>query len=69
MTSLQSMMTTEMLTTLFVIWSLVAIPSAIILKRLGHHPAWALLCYVPALALVGLWVLAFAPGSKSGLRA
>jgi hypothetical protein len=48
-----------------VVWSLFAIPSAVILKRLGRHPAWALLCYVPVLALVGLWLLAFLPGSKS----
>ena len=65
MTDLQSMMTPQLLTTLFVIWSLVAIPSAVILKRLGQHPAWALLCYVPAFALIGLWVLAFAGRGRS----
>ena len=46
---------------LFVCLSLFAIPAALVLKRLGRHPAWALLCYVPILALVGLWVLAFSP--------
>lgn len=51
---------------LFVALSLFAIPAALILKKMDRNPAWALLCYVPVLAMIGLWVLAFAPGSKSG---
>jgi hypothetical protein len=50
---------------LFVSLSLFAIPAALILKKLGRHPAWALLCFVPVLAVIGLWVLALSPGSKS----
>ena len=50
--------------TLFVALSLFAIPAALVLKRMGRNPAWALLCYVPALAMVGLWVMAFAPWPK-----
>ncbi len=38
---------------------LVAIPAGIILKRLGYSMWWALLCFVPVPALIGLWLLAF----------
>ena len=52
------------LVTVFVVFTLVAIPSAILLKRGGHNPLWALLCYFPILAIIGLWVLALrAPGT------
>ena len=44
---------------LFVALSLFAIPSALILKKLGRNPGWALLCFVPVLAVLGIWVLAF----------
>lgn len=64
MTSAQAMLTPHTLTILFVFWSLFAIPASLILKRLGCHPAWALLIYIPPLAMIGLWVLAFA-GPKS----
>jgi hypothetical protein len=37
---------------------LFAIPSGILLKRAGRNPFWAVLWFVPALALVGLWALA-----------
>jgi hypothetical protein len=57
--------TTTTFLVLFVCFSLFAIPAALVLKRLGHHPAWALLCYVPVLALLGLWVLAFSPRTGS----
>ena len=50
---------------LFICLSLFAIPAALVLKRLGRHPAWALLCYVPVLAMLGLWVLAFSPRTGS----
>jgi hypothetical protein len=36
------------------------IPAAIILRRTGYHPAWALLGAIPGVALVGLWIFAFA---------
>ena len=56
----------NMLITLFVLCTLVAIPGAAILRRLGYNRAWALLCYVPILALVGIWALAFIqwPGTE-----
>lgn len=38
---------------------LFAIPAGVVLKRTGHSPWWALLCFIPIAALVGLWVLAF----------
>jgi hypothetical protein len=38
---------------------LFAIPAALILRRTGHSPWWALLCFIPVAALVGLWVMAF----------
>ena len=50
---------------LFVSLSLFAIPTALVLKKLGRHPGWALLCYVPVLALIGLWIVALSPGPKS----
>jgi predicted PurR-regulated permease PerM len=36
------------------------IPTALILKRAGYHPAWTLLAIIPGVALIGLWVFAFA---------
>lgn len=50
---------------LFVCLSLFAIPAALVLKKMGRNPAWALLCYVPVLAMIGLWVMALSPGSKA----
>jgi len=38
---------------------LIAIPAGMSLKRIGYSPWWALLCFFPFLAIVGLWVLAF----------
>ncbi|HZQ39325.1 MAG TPA: hypothetical protein VFA87_00980 [Rhizomicrobium sp.] len=38
---------------------LFAIPAAMVLKRTGHSPWWALLCFIPIAAMLGLWVLAF----------
>jgi ABC-type multidrug transport system permease subunit len=37
---------------------LFAIPAGLVLKRTGHSIWWALLCFVPIAALIGLWVLA-----------
>ena len=51
---------------LFVALSLFAIPAALLLKKIGRHPGWALLCYVPLLAIVGLWVLALTQRPQSG---
>jgi hypothetical protein len=39
--------------------ALFAIPAGLVLKRTGHSMWWALLCFIPIAALVGLWVLAF----------
>ena len=45
--------------TLMIVEALFAIPAGIVLKRIGHSIWWALLCFIPLAALVGLWVLAF----------
>ncbi len=45
--------------TLLVVATLFAIPAGMVLKRTGHSAWWALLCFVPIAALLGLWVLAF----------
>ena len=36
-----------------------AIPVGLSMKRLGFSPWWALVCFVPIVAIVALWVLAF----------
>jgi len=51
----------SMLVILMVAEALFAIPAGMVLKRTGHSPWWALLCFIPVAALVGLWVLAFIP--------
>jgi hypothetical protein len=33
-------------------------PACMILKKSGHHPAWAVVGLVPALNVIGLWFLA-----------
>jgi hypothetical protein len=38
---------------------LTAIPAGLSLKRIGFSPWWALLCFFPFFAIVGLWALAF----------
>lgn len=38
---------------------LTAIPAGLTLKRIGHSPWWALLCFFPVFAIIGLWLLAF----------
>jgi hypothetical protein len=50
---------TSMLVFMTVGEALFAIPAGIVLKRTGHSPWWALLCFIPIAALLGLWVLAF----------
>lgn len=47
------------LITVTIVEALFAIPAGIVLKRTGHSMWWALLCFVPVAALLGLWVLAF----------
>lgn len=47
--------------TMLVFLALIAIPAAIVLKRIGRSPWWALLCFVPIAAMLGLWVLALGP--------
>jgi membrane protein implicated in regulation of membrane protease activity len=42
-----------------VVGLLAAIPTGMILKRLGLSTAWAFLCFIPIAALFGLWLLAF----------
>jgi hypothetical protein len=52
-----------------VVEALFAIPAGMVLKRTGHSMWWALLCFIPITALVGLWVLALTrwtpPGPKT----
>ena len=48
-----------------VVLLLFAIPTGMLLKRSGRNPLWALLCFVPALALIGLWVLALCGGKRT----
>jgi hypothetical protein len=36
------------------------VPLVVILKRAGYNPAWALLAIIPGVALIGLWIFAFA---------
>jgi hypothetical protein len=38
---------------------LTAIPAGLSLKRIGFSPWWALLCFFPFFAIIGLWALAF----------
>lgn len=45
--------------TLMIVEALFAVPAGMVLKRTGHSIWWALLCFIPLAALVGLWVLAF----------
>jgi hypothetical protein len=50
---------TSMFVVMTVAEALFAVPAAIVLKRTGHSPWWALLCFIPVAALLGLWVMAF----------
>lgn len=36
-----------------------AIPVALILRRIGLSPWWAVLCVLPVISWVGVWALAF----------
>ena len=44
---------------IMVVEALFAIPAGLVLKRIGYSMWWALLCFIPVAALVGLWILAF----------
>jgi uncharacterized membrane protein YhaH (DUF805 family) len=50
---------TSTIITLMLGLALFAIPAGLVLKRMGISPWWALLCFIPVAALVGLWALAF----------
>jgi hypothetical protein len=50
---------TSMFVVMTVAEALFAVPAAMVLKRTGHSPWWALLCFIPVAALLGLWVMAF----------
>jgi branched-subunit amino acid transport protein len=43
---------------------LFAIPAGMVLKRMGFSSWWALLCFVPVVALFALWLLAFVKWPK-----
>ena len=58
-------LTQNQLIILGVVLLLFAIPTGMLLKRSGRNPLWALLCFVPALALVGLWVLALCGAKRT----
>jgi hypothetical protein len=49
----------QLIITCTIIELLFAIPAGTILKRIGLSPWWALLCFVPVVALLALWMLAF----------
>jgi hypothetical protein len=49
-----------------IIEMLVAIPGGVVLKRIGYSPWWALLCFIPILALLSLWLLAFTRWPRDG---
>jgi len=53
------MPSTSMLIIMTIGEALFAVPAAMVLKRTGHSPWWALLCFIPVAALLGLWVMAF----------
>ena len=46
---------------------LIAIPAGMILKRMGFSSWWALLCFVPIVALFALWLLAFVKWPRDGV--
>jgi hypothetical protein len=56
---MMSMISTSMFVIMTVAEALFAVPAAMVLKRTGHSPWWALLCFIPVAALLGLWVMAF----------
>jgi uncharacterized membrane protein YhaH (DUF805 family) len=49
---------TSSIVIMLVFLALFAIPAGIVLRRTGHSPWWALLCFVPIAAMLGLWVMA-----------
>ena len=40
------------------------IPSALILRKAGFSPAWAVVCLIPPLSVVLFWVVALMPWPK-----
>jgi hypothetical protein len=59
MGSMMPMIDTSMLQFVLIAGLLFAIPAGLVLKRIGFSMWWALLCFVPIAALLGLWALAF----------
>jgi hypothetical protein len=49
----------QLFITCTIIELLVAIPAGMVLKRIGLSSWWALLCFVPVVAVFALWLLAF----------
>jgi hypothetical protein len=49
----------QLIITCSIVELLFAIPAGLILKRVGFSSWWALLCFIPVLALLALWLLAF----------
>ena len=49
----------QLLITCSIIELLFAIPAGMVLKRMGFGAWWALLCFIPLVALLAFWVLAF----------
>lgn len=45
---------------LAIVMAIFGIPVAIVLKRAGYNPAWALLLIFPGAWPIGLWIFAFA---------
>lgn len=39
---------------------LFAVPAGLILKHIGLSSWWALLCFIPVVALIALWIMALA---------
>lgn len=44
---------------LIIIAFTIVIPFAQILKRTGHSPIWSIICFIPLLNWIALWVFAF----------
>lgn len=43
-----------------IVMAILLVPAAVILKRTGHSPAWAILSLFPGISLIALWIFAFA---------
>lgn len=43
-----------------IVMAILLVPAAVILRRTGHSPAWAILALFPGVSLIALWIFAFA---------